>query len=44
VRRDATEDEAVAAALVDETVRRFLDGKELRKRILVPNRLLNLVV
>ena len=44
VRRDAAEDEAVAAALADETVRRFIDGKEIRKRILVPNRLLNLVV
>jgi leucyl-tRNA synthetase len=29
---------------VDETVRRFLAGKEIRKRILVPNRLINLVV
>jgi leucyl-tRNA synthetase len=44
VRRDAAEEEAVAAALGDETVRRFLNGKDLRKRILVPNRLLNLVV
>jgi len=44
VRRDAAEDEAVAAALADETVRRFINGKEIRKRILVPNRLVNLVV
>ena len=44
VRRDAAEDDAVLAALADEAVRRFIDGKEIRKRILVPNRLLNLVV
>jgi leucyl-tRNA synthetase len=44
VRRDAAEDEVATAALADETVRRFLDGKQPRKRILVPNRLLNLVV
>jgi leucyl-tRNA synthetase len=33
----------VAAALADETVKRFIDGKEIRKRIVVPNRLVNLV-
>jgi leucyl-tRNA synthetase len=44
VRRDASETEAVAAALADETVRRFIESKEIRKRILVPNRLVNLVV
>jgi len=44
VRREASEDEVVAAALADEAVRRFLAGKEIRKRILVPNRLINLVV
>src|SRR5882724_1992321 len=43
VRRDASETEAVAAALADETVRRFIESKEIRKRILVPNRLVNLV-
>ena len=43
VRRDASETEAVTAALADEAVHRFVDGKEIRKRILVPNRLVNLV-
>jgi len=43
VRRDAPENEVVAAALADETVKRFIDGKEIRKRIVVPNRLVNLV-
>jgi leucyl-tRNA synthetase len=43
VRRDASETEAVTAALADETVRRFIESKEIRKRILVPNRLVNLV-
>ncbi len=44
VRRDASEAEAVAAASAEPSVRRFLDGKTVRKTILVPNRLLNLVV
>jgi len=44
VRRDAPETEVVTVALADEAVRRFIEGKEIRKRILVPNRLVNLVV
>jgi len=44
VGRDADEETAVAAALADATTRRFVDGKVLRKRIYVPNRLVNLVV
>jgi leucyl-tRNA synthetase len=43
VRRDASETEVVNAALADEAVRRFIDSKEIRKRVLVPNRLVNLV-
>jgi len=35
---------SMAAALEDPAVQRFVDGKEIRKPILVPNRLLNLVV
>jgi hypothetical protein len=34
----------VEAAQRDAAVRRFTDGKELRKVVYVPNRLLNLVV
>ncbi|HXE57309.1 MAG TPA: leucine--tRNA ligase [Gemmatimonadales bacterium] len=44
VPRDAAEEAVVETALRDETVRRFVDGKAIRKRIHVPNRLLNLVV
>jgi leucyl-tRNA synthetase len=44
VRRDADEDAVVAAAMRDATVGRFVEGKTVRKRIHVPNRLLNLVV
>ncbi len=44
VPRDAEEGSVVVAALKDPAVQRFVDGKEVRKRILVPNRLLNLVV
>jgi leucyl-tRNA synthetase len=44
VRRDADEETVVAAALRDATVGRFVEGTTIRKRIHVPNRLLNLVV
>ena len=44
VARDADEETVVAAAMRDAAVRRFVEGKEVRKRIYVPNRLLNLVV
>jgi leucyl-tRNA synthetase len=44
VPRDADEETVTAAVLADPVSRRFLDGKQIRKRILVPNRLLNLVV
>jgi leucyl-tRNA synthetase len=44
VPRDADEETVVAAAMRDATVGRFVEGKSLRKRIHVPNRLLNLVV
>jgi leucyl-tRNA synthetase len=44
VARDADEDAVTAAALRDATVGRFVEGKTIRKRIHVPNRLLNLVV
>jgi leucyl-tRNA synthetase len=44
VARDAAENEVAAAALRDAGVQRFTEGKTVRKRIHVPNRLLNLVV
>jgi leucyl-tRNA synthetase len=44
VARDADEEAVVTAALREPTVQRFVEGKTLRKRIYVPNRLLNLVV
>jgi leucyl-tRNA synthetase len=42
--RAADEETVVATALADEAVRRHLDGKQVRKRIYVRERLLNLVV
>jgi len=39
-----TEDAAIALAMADSNVRAHLDGKEIRKRIYVANKLLNLVV
>ncbi len=44
VPRDSAQDTVVQAALRDATVRRFVDGKAIRKVVYVPNRLLNLVV
>jgi leucyl-tRNA synthetase len=42
--RGIAEAEARDAALADPNVQRFMDGKQLRKTIFVPDRLLNLVV
>jgi len=44
VPRDADEEAVVAAALRDAGVQRFVEGKGVRKRVYVANRLLNLVV
>jgi leucyl-tRNA synthetase len=44
VPRDAAEDGVIAAALADPAVARFTEGKAILKRIVVPNRLVNLVV
>ena len=41
---DSAEDEVVEAAMQDVAVKRHLDGKEIRKKIFVPNKILNLVV
>ncbi|KPK64979.1 MAG: leucine--tRNA ligase [Gemmatimonas sp. SG8_38_2] len=42
--RGAGEDEVKRKALADEAVQRHVDGKEIRKIIFVPDRLLNIVV
>ncbi len=44
VAADADEDAIVAAALADEKVAKFTEGKEIIKKIVVPGRLVNLVV
>jgi leucyl-tRNA synthetase len=44
VAADATQDEVKAAALADEKVAAALDGKEPRKLIVVPGRLVNVVL
>ncbi len=41
---DADEDTVREAALADEKVKAFTDGKEIRKVIVVPGRLINIVV
>jgi leucyl-tRNA synthetase len=41
--RGIAEGEAREAALADENVQRFVDGKEIRKVIFVKDRLINLV-
>ena len=42
--RGASEAEVVALAMQDESVRKFVDGKALRKTVYVQDRLLSLVV
>jgi leucyl-tRNA synthetase len=44
MQRGIAEDAAREAALADENVQKFIDGKQVRKTIFVPDRLLNLVV
>ena len=44
VAADAEQESAVADALANENVARFIDGKTIRKQIYVPGKLLNLVV
>jgi leucyl-tRNA synthetase len=42
--RGIAEADARAAALADENVQRFVEGREVRKMVFVPDRLINLVV
>jgi leucyl-tRNA synthetase len=44
VSADASEDVAVAAAMADPLIAKFIDGKQIRKRIFVKGKILNLVV
>ena len=44
VAADASAEEVQAIALADPNVQRFVEGKPLRKAIVVPNKLVNLVV
>lgn len=41
---DASKDDIEALALADENIRRYTDGNEIRKIIVVPGRLVNIVV
>ncbi|MBL8022056.1 MAG: leucine--tRNA ligase [Leptospirales bacterium] len=41
---DSTDDQLKAAALADDSIKRAIDGKEIRKTIVVKNKLVNLVV
>jgi leucyl-tRNA synthetase len=44
VARTATQDQAIAAALADENVRKFIGDATPRKVIVVPGKLVNIVV
>lgn len=41
---DATQDDAVAAAQSDEKLAKMLEGKDIKRVIFVPGRILNLIV
>jgi leucyl-tRNA synthetase len=44
VPRDASEESIISAALADAAVKAHIDGKQIRRRVVVPGRLVNLVV
>ena len=44
VKAEAPEESVLEAATKDPTITRFLDGKQIRKKVYVKNRILNLVV
>jgi len=44
VARAASDSEVITAALADESVRIHIDGRPIRRRVVVPGRLVNLVV
>ena len=44
VSAEAAKDAVEAEAMADENVQKFIDGKETRKVIVVPGRLINIVV
>ncbi len=44
LRRDAGEATARDAALANENVRKFTEGKQVRKVVYVPGRILNVIV
>ena len=44
VKLDTPEDVVLDAAMKDPAIGRYLDGKQIRKKVYVKNRILNLVV
>jgi leucyl-tRNA synthetase len=44
VPRDASEESIISTALADAAVKAHIDGKQIRRRVVVPGRLVNLVV
>ena len=44
LRAESTEDEVATAAMADHNIQTHIEGKQIRKQIYVPGRLLNLVV
>jgi leucyl-tRNA synthetase len=44
VARDASEADLIATALADDAVKAAIGGKEIRRKVVVPGRLVNLVV
>jgi leucyl-tRNA synthetase len=44
ISKDASKDEAIEAAKADEHVKTYLDGKDIKKEIFVPGKLVNLVI
>ncbi|MEN6512137.1 MAG: hypothetical protein ABFD00_09970, partial [Chloroherpetonaceae bacterium] len=43
-RIDSTQDEIIEKALKEENIQKFIENKEIKKVIYVPNKLLNFIV
>jgi leucyl-tRNA synthetase len=41
---DAAEDAVLEVAMKDPSIGRYLDGKQIRKKVYVKNRILNMVI
>jgi len=44
IKRDAKEEDVIKIILNQENVKKYLNNKEIKKKIFVPNRLINIII